>query len=117
MCRTGIIIFQSSTRAENTTAARAPLAAKTRRGGHRVAGHDRAVTGSEARRRRDGADQRLGSVPSGDPPADLAAGGTESVALLAGRRGRLLHEHLVDEAVLLGLHRAHEVVALGVGLD
>ncbi len=31
--------------------------------------------------------------------------------------GRLLDEDLVDEAVLLGLAGAHEVVALGVGLD
>src|SRR6187402_1160964 len=37
--------------------------------------------------------------------------------LLAGRGGELLDEDVVDEAVLLGLDRAHEVVALGVGLD
>src|SRR5450432_3198487 len=36
---------------------------------------------------------------------------------LLGGDGRLLHEHLVDEAVLLGLAGAHEVVALGVRLD
>src|ERR1051325_3078247 len=42
---------------------------------------------------------------------------TAARRLLARRRAELLDEDVVDEALLLGLDRAHEVVALRVGLD
>src|SRR4029079_7908503 len=37
--------------------------------------------------------------------------------LLAARSAQLLDQDVVDQAVLLGLDRAHEVVALGIRLD
>ena len=51
----------------------------------------------------------IGAPPAAQPTAGLTVYFTW--------RGLLLDEHVVDEAVLLGLVGAHEVVALGVGLD
>src|SRR5713226_7312856 len=52
--------------------------------------------------------------PSAKPPPSPCL--NSNLTLLRGR-SRFLGHHFVDQAVLLGLTRAHEVVAIGVLFD